>query len=280
MRLHKAFTLIELLVVVAIIITLLAILGPSMRSAMMLAQQTRCLANQRQINLALNSYATDNLGTYPSRVGKDNHWADAYGWRRDHPYGGSTDRNTAGFGLLVSGGFLAPEGLGGLIHCPSFDNTASTVAPGHCSDVRSNWGYGGSGWIEFPGFRILGSYNYRGCSFEQQVQRPIKLSDGADGFVMVSDTADLRFRGPQSQFNEHGGYNRVFGDGSGGFWEDKEYIVDSIIQDVRVARATIDGRGNLGHGLNNPRGGSLDEAVYTVMAKEEWVDIATLPRRW
>ena len=42
--------------------------------------------------------------------------------------------------------------------------------------------------------------------------RVAEIDDRVAGFVMVSDTADLRFRGPKSQFNEHGGYNRVFGD--------------------------------------------------------------------
>ena len=65
MRNKTAFTLIELLVVVAIIVALLAILMPSMGEAIAVAQQTSCMASQRQVGVAAMSYASDNFGEYP-----------------------------------------------------------------------------------------------------------------------------------------------------------------------------------------------------------------------
>lgn len=62
MQRHKrigAFTLIELLVVIAIIALLLAILLPSLGRAKEQAKMTRCLANLKQIGLAMNAYASD-----------------------------------------------------------------------------------------------------------------------------------------------------------------------------------------------------------------------------
>ncbi len=55
----KGFTLIELLVVIAIIALLLAILLPALGRAKEQAQKTRCLANLKQIGLAMHLYAND-----------------------------------------------------------------------------------------------------------------------------------------------------------------------------------------------------------------------------
>jgi len=56
---NKGFTLIELLVVIAIIALLLAILMPALSRAKEQAQATRCLANLKQIGVAMHLYAND-----------------------------------------------------------------------------------------------------------------------------------------------------------------------------------------------------------------------------
>jgi prepilin-type N-terminal cleavage/methylation domain-containing protein/prepilin-type processing-associated H-X9-DG protein len=58
-KLNKGFTLIELLVVIAIIALLLAILMPALSRAKEQAQATRCLANLKQIGVAMHLYAGD-----------------------------------------------------------------------------------------------------------------------------------------------------------------------------------------------------------------------------
>jgi len=244
----SAFSLIELLVVVTIIIALLAILLPSMSAAMLVAERTQCLTRQRSIGQALTTYASDNYGIYPSRTMPDAiHFADAYGYRSDYPYyGANSGRGPLGLGLLVKTGILPTSGLGDIIHCPSLDNLAnpSTGAAGHCMDAdggpSGNW-YGGSAWQELPYHRILGGYNYRGTGFQVKYKTPPSAGDVTANFPMLIDTPDIRFRGPQSLYNNHGGYNLVNGDGSGRWLEDPEYVVDSYAY-LSGPAGTTDGR--------------------------------------
>ncbi|HPP11490.1 MAG TPA: type II secretion system protein [bacterium] len=65
MKKRKGFTLIELLVVIAIIAVLAALLLPILQEAIEKAKQSTCMANLKQLGMALYMYELDSTGYIP-----------------------------------------------------------------------------------------------------------------------------------------------------------------------------------------------------------------------
>ena len=87
-RPRHGFTLVELLVVITIIAILIALLLPALAAARQAANVTECSSNLRQIDLAIQYYASDNHGFIPlSNLQTSYSWASAIGGVPLYPSG-------------------------------------------------------------------------------------------------------------------------------------------------------------------------------------------------
>src|SRR5258708_4443118 len=132
-RARLGFTIVELLVVVGIIAVLIGLLIPVLGIARQRAHTTTCLANLRQIGMAISSYANDNRNKIvPADV------------MPPDPYK-ATMRMGNWATILVSGGYLAaPDASAStgdpsrsVLHCPDGQNFDAVLASAYNSPRQS-----------------------------------------------------------------------------------------------------------------------------------------------
>jgi len=176
------FTLIELLVTIAIIGILASLALVAVQSSMESARRTKCLANLRQIGMALKTYANDNNQLYPVTSNPDDEYK-------------TWDQKLLEAGLLAKGAFV----------CPS-DNVRRTV-PG---DPRSYAYNGYFGDVRDDGLTIKGV----GMQMNKKLSEVILVADrgGAPSVINRSDCASAYCNSDCLANHDFKGANYIFCD--------------------------------------------------------------------
>ncbi len=152
---RHGFTLVEMLLVVALIVLLVSILLPALRSARMRAWMVHCGANQRQVGAAAITFAPDNQGRLPPSVnGRTDGW-----WTLPNRINYHTEKqNGAGLNGGWMGKFMAPY----ITHA---DFLLCPLAPGKPANADAEL-RSGQAWIVDASYYMF--WNFKGYASQTQ----------------------------------------------------------------------------------------------------------------
>lgn len=193
-----AFTLIELLVVIAIIATLAALLLPSLKAVKESANSAKCMANLRQIGIAMRLYIDDNNGWGPPQYGWTSNPSEFVAWTGQlAPYLGA--KNYEG-------------GVSPVFDCPS-DPALATRPKDRDYTTRATLGMVSYGY-NYDYFTPIQGQGYDGIN-TRTASRPASV-------ILVADIDVVSGRDPlifwqsaamRPSQRHHKGYNALFLDG-------------------------------------------------------------------
>lgn len=148
---QSGFTLIELLVVISIIALLLAVMMPALATAKERAKRLICSTRLHQDSIAIQAYAADYRGRYPTPLN------DAY-WPANGVILQGNKAIPAGLSLLMTQGYINSFDF---FYCPASptnylnkDNIFNLyqkryLETGKLSDINWDWNNGGGVWYSY-----------------------------------------------------------------------------------------------------------------------------------
>ncbi len=173
---RRGFSLVELLVVIGIIAVLISMLLPALQRARKEARRAKCLSNERQIGMAMQMYAAESQGWFPTH----NNWGNCFGKK-----GSVTTYDDPGYtGFAGEPGIVGERPLNHYLNAPEVcgcpDDLGDTF-PGYPGQQSCFDAYGTSYLIEWQG----NSFGVQHVTSHPPGRIPMKVGGGGDWSLKI-----------------------------------------------------------------------------------------------